>query len=367
MAPDSIREVRVWPDNPLLKRLSIEHPVIQAPMAGGPSTPELVAAVSNAGALGSWGGGYLGPGAIREAIRQIRRLTDRPFAVNLFAPEPPGTSPSAEEVAAAGAALEPFRRELGLPAPQRPGPRPGFGDQLEVVLEERVPVFSFTFGAIPAESVRRLRERGTFVMGTATTPREAAELERAGVDAVVAQGSEAGGHRGAFGGPPEAALIGTLALVPQVMDRVGLPVVAAGGIMDGRGLAAVLALGAAAAQMGTAFLATPESGASPAYKEAVLAPGEEDRTVLTRAFTGRLARGIGNRLVVEVERAGAILPFPYQGALTQDIRQAAARGRRAELLSLFAGQGVPLATSRGAREVVEATVTQAREVLRRLR
>jgi nitronate monooxygenase len=204
-------------------------------------------------------------------------------------------------------------------------------------------------------------------MGTATTPREAAELERAGVDAVVAQGAEAGGHRGSFGGPPEAGLIGTLALVPQVVDRVRLPVVAAGGIMDGRGLAAVLALGAAAAQMGTAFLATPESGASPAYKEAVLAPGEEDRTALTRAFSGRLARGVVNRFMVEVERAGAILPYPDQNALTQDIRQAAARGRRAEMLSLWAGQAVPLATARGAREVVEATVAQAREVLRRLR
>jgi nitronate monooxygenase len=336
-------------------------------MAGGPSTPDLAAAVSSAGALGSWAGGYLAPEAIRAAIREIRRLTDRPFGVNLFVPEPARSPSTAEEVATASAALEPFRRELGLSAPERIAAPPRFEDQLEVVLEERVPVFSFTFGALAAESLRRLRERGIAVMGTATTPREAAELERAGVDAVVAQGAEAGGHRGSFGGPPEAGLIGTLALVPQVVDRVRLPVVAAGGIMDGRGLAAVLALGAAAAQMGTAFLATPESGASPAYKEAVLAPGEEDRTALTRAFSGRLARSVVNRFMVEVERAGAILPYPDQNALTQDIRQEAARGRRAEMLSLWAGQAVPLATARGAREVVEATVAQAREVLRRLR
>lgn len=355
----------MWPDNPLLRRLGIEHPVIQAPMAGGPSTPELAAAVSSAGALGSWAGGYLPPEAIRDAIRQIRRLTDRPFGVNLFVPDAARRTPTAEEFAAASAALEPYRRELGLSAPERAAPRLRFEEQLEVVLEERVPVFSFTFGALSAEAVRRLRERGTCVMGTATTPREAAELERAGVDAVVAQGVEAGGHRGSFG-PPEAGLIGTLALVPQVVDRVRLPVVAAGGVMDGRGLAAALALGAAAAQMGTAFLATPESGASPAYKEAVLAPGDEDRTGLTRAFTGRLARGLRNRFMVEVERAGAILPYPDQGALTQEIRQAAARGRRPELISLWAGQAVPLATSRGAREVVEATVAQAREVLQRL-
>ncbi len=357
----------MWPDNPLLRRLGIEHPVIQAPMAGGPSTPELVAAVSSAGALGSWGGGPLAPEAIRAAVREIRRLTDRPFGVNLFAPEPAPRKATAEELTAASAAVEPYRRELGLTAPERLAALPRFEDQLEVVLEDRVPVFSFTFGALGAEAVRRLRERGILVMGTATTPREAAELERAGVDAVVAQGSEAGGHRGSFGGPPESGLIGTLALVPQVVDRVRLPVVAAGGIMDGRGLAAVLALGASAAQMGTAFLATPESGASPAYKEAVLAPGEEDRTALTRAFSGRLARGVRNRFMVEVERAGAILPYPDQSALTQDIRQAAARGRRADLLSLWAGQAVPLATARSAREVVEATVAQAREVLKRLR
>lgn len=356
----------MWPQNPLLARLGIEHPIIQAPMAGGPSTPELAAAVSEAGALGSWAGGYLPPEAIRSAIRDIRRLTGRPFGVNLFAPLPAEPAPTPEELARANAAVEPFRRELGLPAPERPAARPRFEEQLEVILEERVPVFSFTFGALGAATVRRLRERGILVMGTATTPGEAAELEREGVDAVVAQGAEAGGHRGTFAGPPEGGLIGTLALVPQVVDRVRVPVVAAGGIMDGRGLAAALALGASAAQMGTAFLATPESGASPVYKEAVLGPADEDRTSLTRAFSGRLARGVRNRFMVEVERAGAILPFPDQNALTQDIRQAATRGRRAEMLSLWAGQAVPLATARRAREVVEATVSQAREVLRRL-
>ncbi len=356
----------MWPDNPLLARLGIEHPVIQAPMAGGPSTPELAAAVSEAGALGSWAGGALPPEAIQAAIRQIRRLTSRPFGVNLFAPVP-APSPTDEERARASAALEPFRRELGLATPERLAARPRFEEQLEAVLAERVPVFSFTFGALDAATVRRLKERGTFVMGTATTPAEAVALASVGVDAVVAQGSEAGGHRGTFGGPAEGGLIGTLALVPQVADRVRVPVVAAGGIMDGRGLAAALCLGACAAQMGTAFLATPESGASPAYKEAVLEPADEDRTALTRAFSGRLARGVRNRLMVEVERAGAILPFPDQNALTQDIRQAAARERRAEMLSLWAGQAVSLATARAARDVVLGTVEQAREVLRRLR
>ena len=356
----------MWPENALLRRLGIEHPVVQAPMAGGPSSPALVAAVSGAGALGSWAGGYLPPDAIRAAIHEIRRLTDRPFQVNLFAPEPARPAPTAAEIAAANRALELFRRELGLSAPDRLDAPPRFEDQLAVVLEEKVPVFSFTFGALPASTVRHLRQRGIFVMATATTPREAAELELSGVDAVVAQGAEAGGHRGSFAAPPETSLIGTLALVPQVVDRVRLPVIAAGGIMDGRGLAAVLALGASAAQMGTAFLATPESGANPAHKDAVLAPSEEDRTALTRAFTGRLARGVRNRFMVEMERAGAILPYPAQGALTQDIRQAAAQGRRAELLSLWAGQAAPLATARAAAEVVREAVAQARATLGRL-
>jgi nitronate monooxygenase len=357
----------MWPKNPFLLRLGVEHPIIQAPMAGGPSTPVLVAAASSAGALGSFAGGYLSPEAIRSAIREIRRLTDRPFGVNLFVPEPGRRLPTDEEVARAQEALRPFRDELGIPAPALVPPPPPFEAQLSVVLEERVPVFSFTFGALLEADVRRLHERGSLVMGTATTPREAAELERCGVDAVVAQGSEAGGHRGTFAGPQEDGLIGTMALVPQVVDRVRLPVVAAGGIADGRGIVAALALGASAVQMGTAFLASAESGAHPRHKEAVLTRSDEDRTALTRAFTGRLARGVRNRFMVEMERRGAILPYPHQGLLTQDIRQASARAGRDDFLSLWAGQAAPLATGKSAREIVDGLVAQAREALKRLR
>ncbi len=357
----------MWPRNDLLRRLGVPHPIIQAPMAGGPSTPALVAAVSSAGALGSFAGGYLPADAIRSAIREIRRLTDRPFGVNLFVPEPDRRSPTDEELARAQEALRPFRDELGIPAPPRIPPPPPFEAQLDAVLEERVPVFSFTFGALPEADVKRLHDRGILVLGTATTPGEAAVLELSGVDAVVAQGSEAGGHRGTFGGPPEGGLIGTVALVPQVVDRVGVPVIAAGGIVDGRGIVAALALGASAVQMGTAFLASAESGAHFRHKEAVLTRSDEDRTALTRAFTGRLARGVRNRFMVEIERRGAILPYPLQGLLTQDIRQASARAGRDEFLSLWAGQAAPLATGKGAREIVEDLVAQAREVLKRLR
>lgn len=357
----------MWPRNDLLRRLGVEHPIIQAPMAGGPSTPALVAAVSAAGALGSFAGGYLSPDAIRAAIREIRRLTDRPFALNLFVPEPGARPIDPEEIARANEALRPFREELGLPPPPGlPGP-PRFPDQLAVALEEKVPVFSFTFGSLPAEEVRRLHAAGTLVLGTATNLKEGRILEGAGVDAVVAQGSEAGGHRGTFAGPSEEGLIGTMALVPQLAGRLRVPVIAAGGIMDGRGIVAALALGAQAAQMGTAFLAAAESGAHPRHKEALLHPAEEDRTALTRAFTGRLARGVRNRFMIEMERRGAILPYPAQGTLTQDIRLASARAERADFMSLWAGQGASLATARSAGEIVRDLVEQARGVLGALR
>jgi nitronate monooxygenase len=354
----------MWP-KALLERLGIRHPIVQAPMAGGPSTPELVAAVSGAGALGSYGGGYLEPAAIRAAVRRIRELTDRPFALNLFVPEArPG--PSADDVERARAALAPFRTELGLAAPPPASP-PAFDAQLAVAIEERVPVFSFTFGALPAERVRELHAARMAVIGTATTVKEALLLDKTGVDAIVGQGSEAGGHRGTFAGPEEEGLVGTLALLPQLVDRVSVPVIAAGGIMDGRGIVAALALGAAGVQMGTAFLASTESGAHPRHKAAVLARSDDDRTALTRAFSGRLARGFRNRFMVEIEAAGAILPYPAQNALTADIRRAAAAQDRPEFLSLWAGQAAPLSVSKGAAEIVDDLVTQTKAVLKRLR
>ena len=333
-------------------------------MAGGPSTPELTAAVSNAGGLGSCAGGYLAPEAIRDAIRKIRALTARPFAVNLFAPVG-FTPPSREEVERARRAVAPFRAEVGLPDAGTPGPLPSFEEELRVVLEERVPAFSFTFGALSAEEVGALSRAGVVVMGTATSVREARALEAAGCHAVVAQGGEAGGHRGTFLGPPERGLAGTLALLPQVADAVRVPVVAAGGIMDGRGVAAAFALGAQAASLGTAFLACPESGASRAYKEALLARSDDDPTTLTRAFSGRLARGLRNRFTEEMADA-PLLPFPLQNALTADLCREAEKAGKADLLSLWAGQGAPLARARGAAELVRELVRETEAAVARL-
>ena len=236
-----------------------------------------------------------------------------------------------------------------------------FDEQLAAVLESGASVFSFTFGLLPAAAMDALRARRIFVMGSATTVAEAVALERSGVDAIVAQGSEAGGHRASFAVPFEQALIGTMALVPQVVDAVSKPVVASGGIMDGRGIAAALALGASAAQMGTAFLTTHEAGILDGYKDAILGAGEHE-TRITRAFSGRPARGIVNRFMSEVDASGTALPFPHQNALTRPLRQAAVKQGRIDMLNLWAGQGVRLARRRGAADLVTQLVREMDEV-----
>ncbi len=340
--------------------LGIEHPIIQAGMAGGATTPPLVAAVSEAGGLGTLGAAYMAPDAIRGAVAEVRSLTDRPFAVNLFVPE--AFDPSLYDPREVNAPLARYREELGIEAPEEISDfAQPFEDQLAVVLEERVPVFSFTFGIPEEAQISAFKEAETVLVGTATTVREGLVLEERGVDAVVGQGSEAGGHRGTFIGDFESALVGTMALVPQLADSLSVPVVAAGGIMDGRGLAAALVLGAEGVQMGTAFLPCPESGIHPKYKEAVLA-AESEETILTRAFSGKPARGIRNRFLSEMD--GEEVPeYPVQNAYTKDIRAAAAKEDRIELLSLWAGQAARLGRAVPAAEVVEGTVREAAQRL----
>lgn len=350
----------MWNRNDFTRRLGIEWPVLQAPMAGGVSTPALAAAVTNAGGLGALAAGYLPPDAVRRAVAETRRLTSGPFVVNFFTPRGEPGVPSDAGFAAAVDAMRPFRAQVGLGDPARPGLPPRFEDQLEAALAEGFPILSFTFGIPHPEALARVRRAGILVLGTATTPGEAAALEAAGVDAVVAQGAEAGGHRGTFGSG--APLIGTLALVPRIVDRVRLPVVAAGGIADGRGLAAALALGASAVQVGSAFLACPESGASPAYRAAVTAADDDDRTALTTAFSGREARGIRNRFI-DGMAGRPVLPYPLQNALTQDLRAAAAQAGDPGLLSLWVGQGPSPREGRGAAEIVAEMARQAGAVL----
>ncbi len=354
----------------LVTLLGVAHPLIQAGMAGGVTTPELVASVSNAGALGTLGAGYMPAEHIRSAIMEIRERTDRPFAVNLFIPEPlyqiPDRTEQAQQV------LARYRRELGLTdtstAPPSVNPADyalQFDEQLQALLEARVRIFSFTFGVPQPKQMAMLQASGMLLIGTATTVAEAALLEQAGVHAIVAQGGEAGGHRGTFLQTSGSALIGTMALVPQIVDSVRLPVIAAGGVMDGRGVAAALALGAAGAQLGTAFLACSESGAHPIYKNAVL-HSRDDSTVLTAAFSGKPARALNNRFIREMlPYEQEFPPYPVQNTLTRDIRQQAASSGQPELMSLYAGQASALSTERSAAQVVASVIAGAQDAAQR--
>jgi nitronate monooxygenase len=259
---------------------------------------------------------------------------------------------------------------LGLPAPVAPPiAEDPFAAQIDAVIAAEPRVFSFTFGSPEAALIARLKSRGSFVMGTATTVAEARRLAATGVDAVIAQGSEAGAHRGTFAGPFESAMVGTMALVPQIVDAVApLPVIAAGGIMDGRGIVAALALGAAAVQMGTAFLATDESGIPEPHKAQLASGTAADHTAVTRVFTGRPARGLVNDFWREAEAEGpdAVLPFPRQNDLTRAMRAAAAKARDTERMALWGGQGVALVRRMKAAELVRALVAEMEEVRREL-
>jgi nitronate monooxygenase len=326
-----------WPQSGLTELLGIRYPIVQAPMAGGPSTIELAVAVSEAGGLGSIAGASLSPDQLRQAIRAVRERTRRPFAVNVFAPlSPVEVHPNAVE--AIRHELARHRERLGLPEPKSPPP-PGWTveDQLAVVAEERVPALSFTFGIPPLNGLD-----GVVLMGTATTPKEAVALEQVGVDVVVAQGAEAGGHRGTFIGSFEDGLVGLVALVPQVVQAVSAPVVASGGIIDGRGIAAVLALGAEGVQLGTAFLFCPESGASAPWRRAL----RELPTVVTDAYTGRPARGARTAFIAELAAGPPPAPYEVQRRLTADFRRVEGYGW------YLGGQGARLARELPAAELV---------------
>lgn len=337
-------ESSAWAGTGLTARLGIEYPIIQGPL-GGLSSQRLTAAVSNFGGLGSFGAHGLRPDAIREVVREIRSLTPKPFAMNLWVSmEDEGASASDESAFRRGLShlskhIEGVGGVLPSYAPYEPV---RFEDQLQILLEERVPAFSFIYGIPPKEVLDECRRRGIALIGTATTVDEAIALEEAGVDVVVASGFEAGGHRGSFLRPSEESLVGTIALVPQVVDAVKLPVVAAGGIADARGIVAALALGASGVQMGTVFLSCEESGASLTHRK-VLLTREAGTTALTRGFTGRLARGIRNQLLDELNREGTdILPYPLQRALVRHLSIPAERAGRRELLPLWAGQSARL-------------------------
>ncbi len=355
--------------------LGIEYPILQSGM-GGIAGPDLVAAVSHAGALGIIAGLNVAPEDLRKMIRRVRELTDRPFGVNLWLhpalrpPTDPATLPETD-VRGAQSILNRFRERLGVaPTTARPAPLPNFVDAaFAVVIDERVPVFSVALGDPGPDMVAACRARGVKVMGMVATVDAARILAASGVDVIVAQGGEAGGHRSIWAKPAsaEAAAIGTMALVPQIVDAVRVPVVAAGGIADGRGLVAALALGAGGVLLGTRFVATRESAAPEFYKKDLL-EHEADSTTLTDAFTGVWARALANTFSREYAAAGApVLPPLLQRAVAQDVYNASAAQQSGEYYPMWAGHSVGLIRNLpGATEVVQAIVREARAVIEAL-
>jgi nitronate monooxygenase len=352
------------------RQLGLAAPIVQGPFGSGLSAIDLVVAVSEAGGLGSFGVHHLNGSGIREIAAGIRARTRRAFALNVWIPFENSESPHVADGAFARvvALLRPYYAELGVTPPAQQPERfnPPFAEQIEAVLEARPAVLSFVFGIPEPPILARCRELGITTLGTVTTVEEAIAMERAGVDAVVASGFEAGGHRISFLRPAEDSLIGTMALVPQVVSAVNVPVIAAGGIADGRGIAAALCLGAQAAQIGTAFLACDESGASAVHREQ-LHSANARHTALTRAFSGRLARGIRNRFIDEtrsIEREA--LPYPVQAWLTGQFKQAAIAQQYADLLPLWSGQSASLIRHRKAGELFAALVRETSSALARV-
>ena len=336
-----------WPDTRVSRLLHLERPIVQGPFGGGLSSVALTVAVADAGGLGSFGVHHLEPAEIRSLGTDLHAATSRPFALNLWVSthDMAEGAMTRERFAAAVRRLAPLYDEVGVAAPPYPERfAPSFESQADAILGVRPAAFSTVFG-IPDERVlEAFKDAGIVTLGTATTPDEAVALDEAGIDIVVASGAEAGGHRGAFLAPAEESLFGTLPLVRIAVEEVRAPVIAAGGIADARGIVAALALGAEGVQIGTAFLATEESGAGDAHKAALL--GGARHTTLTRAFSGRLARGLPNRLA----ESAAFEPFPYQSYLLRPILQAA----HADLAAMWCGQAAPLVRHRKALDLFAA-------------
>jgi nitronate monooxygenase len=340
----------MWPTDRLQTLFGIEHPIVQAPMAGA-STPAMAIAVANAGGLGSLGCAMMGADDLRAAAAEVAAGTNRAVNFNFFVHAEPDLAHY--DPAPMQAALAPYYEEYGLgdvPAPN-PG-APSFDDaKLEVLLACAPTVVSFHFGLPPPHAIEALKRAGALLVGNATNVAEARALESGGMDAIVAQGAEAGGHRGAFIGAPHENDMGTMALVPQIVDAVRVPVIAAGGIFDGRGVAAAFQLGACGAQIGTAFLRSPESAVSPLHKQA-LAEHADNATRLTRLFSGRPARSVRNRLMDDLAaREADAAPFPTQRGLVAPLAKAAAERGAPDFMPVWSGPGGPRAPAAPTAEI----------------
>lgn len=351
---------------PLCEQLGIRLPIIQAPMPSA-SNAALVAAVTKAGALGSFGSTTSQPEAMLRDAEAVRAQTSLPFNMNLFVSKQPDPIDVTAQRGALDAVAS-YYEELGLPPPEpvRAPYAPDLEAQLRAIEEIRPAVFTFHLGALPRERVRHIQALGVKVGGSANCIAEARHLEASGVDFIVAQGAEAGGHRGSYMRDPYESMTGTLALVRMIVRNVKVPVAAAGGIMDGAGIAAVLALGAQAAWLGTAFVPCLESRASREHKQGIL-DSKEDATLITEKMSGKPARAISNRFIREMHERGAPqLAFPAQNGVTRGLRDAASKAGNPDFVAMYAGQGAPLSRELPAAELIAALEAETLECLDRL-
>lgn len=351
----------MWHNTKVTELLGIDYPIMQGPFGGGLSSAELVATVSNAGGLGGYGAYTLSAPEIYEVNRQIKASTNKPYNLNLWVSDtdaPDGTITD-EQYEQARQVFRPYFNELGIPMPEKPAPFASrFENQLQVILDIRPKVFSFTFGTLSADVLELCRKLGIKTIGAATTLDEAIVLEQTGVDMIIASGFEAGGHRPSFLNSAEASTTGTFVLLQLIKEKVKTPVIAAGGIATGRGIAAALTLGADAAQIGTAFLATDESNALPVHKQMLFSEVAK-YTTLSRAFTGRLGRGLISRIAKDMlGKEKQLLPFPLQTTFMSSLRKAALDQQKWDMIIFWGGQIAPILKHTKAKALMQSLIEE---------
>jgi nitronate monooxygenase len=356
----------MWNKTKFTKLIGIDYPIVQGPFGGGLSSVNLTSTVSNAGGLGSFGGQPLSSKEIIQTTNEIRKSTNKPFNINLWVNDRDARLASFgdDDYKKLTEVFKPYFNELGLPIPERPtnlGAQ--FEEQIEAIYEAKPAIFSFVYGIPSSDILENCRRLGIKTVGAATTVDEAIALENAGVDAMVATGFEAGGHRVSFLRSAEDSLTGTFSLIPQVADHVKIPIIAAGGIADARGIKAALALGADAVQMGTAFLATAQSNASQDHKDKLFT-SEAKYTTLTKVFTGRLSRGIRNRLTEELKNHEELFaPYPLQGKFMGLLKAyPATANSNPEFKSYWAGQSASLLKHRDAKRLIETLINEMNRI-----
>lgn len=352
----------MWNKTKFTELLGILYPIVQGPFGGGLSSVNLTSTVSNAGGLGSFGGQPFSSNEIIETGKEIRKRTAKPFNINLWVNDRDArlTEFGDEDYKKLSELFKPYFNELGLPIPEIPtdlGAK--FEEQIEAIFAVKPAIFSFVYGIPSSDILEKCRTLSIKTIGTATTVDEAIELEKAGVDAIVATGFEAGGHRVSFLRSAEESLTGTFSLIPQVADHVKIPLIAAGGISDSRGIRAALALGADAVQMGTAFLATSQSNAAQDHKDKLIS-ADAKYTTLTKIFTGRLSRGIRNRLTEELKNYESLLaPYPLQSKFMGFLKAyPPTKNSNPDFKSYWAGQSAPLLTHKDAKFLMETLVKE---------